>query len=139
MSTADIIVARSRSAFKQFMRGCQIEIREWLCHRIGIPSQFESLENRSQRFFEEATELVQVTGLTREQCHELVDYVYNRPVGQLHQEIGGVMVCLAALSERLDENMGVAFLDEIERVHKPEIIEKVRAAIERKRRDGVGI
>jgi hypothetical protein len=35
--------------------------------------------------------------------------------------------------------MGVAFLDEIERVHKPEIIEKVRAAIERKRRDGVGI
>ncbi len=44
-------------------------------------------------------ELVQAVGTSREDALRLVEYVYTRPVGELRQEIGGVMVTLAALAE----------------------------------------
>lgn len=125
--------------FYNFFRSKQIEIREWLINKIGEPEQFASIENRSQRFFEEATELVQATGLTRRQCHALVDYVFDRPVGEIPQEIGGAIVCLAVLAERLDFNVAICLQKEIDRIHVPKMIDKVRRAIDRKRQDGVGI
>jgi hypothetical protein len=54
-------------------------------------------EERNHRFLEEALELVQATGCTASEAHQLVDYVYGRPVGEPAQEVGGVMVTLAAL------------------------------------------
>ncbi|SDF79334.1 MULTISPECIES: hypothetical protein [unclassified Duganella] len=54
-------------------------------------------EERNHRFLEEALELVQSTGCTSSEAHQLVDYVYGRPVGEPAQEVGGVMVTLAAL------------------------------------------
>lgn len=61
----------------------------------------EILENKTERnyrFFEEATELVQACGMTKEDCYKLVDYVYNRPIGDIEQELGGVMVTLFGLA-----------------------------------------
>jgi NTP pyrophosphatase (non-canonical NTP hydrolase) len=55
------------------------------------------LDVRAWRFFEEATELVQAVGTTREDAHRLVDYVFDRPVGEPSQEVGGVMITLAGL------------------------------------------
>ncbi len=52
---------------------------------------------RNQRFLEEALELVQACDATLDECHQLVDYVFSRPVGEKHQEVGGVMVTLASL------------------------------------------
>lgn len=54
-------------------------------------------EERNHRFLEEALELVQSTGCTAHEAHQLVDYVYGREVGEPRQEVGGVMVTLAAL------------------------------------------
>lgn len=54
-------------------------------------------EERNHRFLEEALELVQSCGCTASEAHQLVDYVYGRPVGEPAQEVGGVMVTLAAL------------------------------------------
>lgn len=54
-------------------------------------------EERNHRFLEEALELVQACGCPAEDAHQLVDYVYGRPVGEPTQEVGGVMVTLAAL------------------------------------------
>lgn len=54
-------------------------------------------EERNHRFLEEALELVQSTGCTAHEAHQLVDYVYGRDTGEPHQEVGGVMVTLAAL------------------------------------------
>lgn len=125
--------------FINFTKLIQEDIKHWMMDIIGDPKQFESIENRSQRFLEEALELVQVTGLSKDQCHDLVNYVYNRPTGELPQELGGVMVTLAALSERMDQNLAECLLREVDRIHKPSIIEKVRKAIERKRNDGVGV
>jgi hypothetical protein len=55
------------------------------------------VQERNHRFLEEALELVQACGATASEAHQLVDYVYGRPVGDKHQEVGGVMVTLAAL------------------------------------------
>lgn len=57
----------------------------------------DSLEERNFRFLEESLELVQAGGFTKERVQTVVDYVFNRPVGQTTQEIGGVMITLAAL------------------------------------------
>jgi hypothetical protein len=52
---------------------------------------------RNHRFVEEALELAQSCGCTASEAHQLVDYVFGRPVGEPSQEVGGVMVTLAAL------------------------------------------
>jgi hypothetical protein len=59
---------------------------------------------RNHRFLEESLELVQACGCTQSEAHQLVDYVFGRDVGEKHQEVGGVMVTLAALclAQRLD-------------------------------------
>lgn len=54
-------------------------------------------EERNHRFLEEALELVQSCGCTAHEAHQLVDYVFGRPIGEPAQEVGGVMVTLAAL------------------------------------------
>jgi len=54
-------------------------------------------EERNHRFLEEGLELVQSCGCTASEAHQLVDYVFGREVGEPAQEVGGVMVTLAAL------------------------------------------
>lgn len=58
-----------------------------------------TLRERAARFAEEAIELVQACGLSEEDVLRLIDYVYNRPVGTITQEAGGVGVTLMALCE----------------------------------------
>ena len=58
-------------------------------------------EYRVARLLEEAMELAQVMGLHPQSIHDLVDYVYHRPVGEPIQEVGGVMLTALACAERL--------------------------------------
>lgn len=58
----------------------------------------ENKQERNYRFFEESAELVQACGMTKEECYKLVDYVYGRPIGEVPQELGGVMVTLFGLA-----------------------------------------
>lgn len=74
----------------------QDRVHPWMMACFGEEISADRKE-RNHRFFEEGTELVQSTGMTRSEAHQLVDYVYNRPVGEPAQEVGGVMVTLAAL------------------------------------------
>lgn len=78
------------------MRDFQDRVRRWLNHCLGVESTQDKAA-RTVRFLEEAIELGQACGATAEDCHVLVDYVYSRPVGERAQEVGGVMVTLAAL------------------------------------------
>lgn len=61
-------------------------------------------KERNLRFLEEALELVQAGGLDRKDVEAMTAHVFDRPGGELSQEVGGVMVCLAALcaAHRLD-------------------------------------
>lgn len=74
----------------------QFRVSEWLEACFGQQVARDPIE-RNHRFLEEALELVQSTGCTQAEAHQLVDYVFGRPTGEKFQEAGGVMVCLAAL------------------------------------------
>lgn len=74
----------------------QARVEPWLMACFGAEIAADS-EERNHRFLEEALELVQSTGCTASEAHQLVDYVFGRPVGEPAQEVGGAMVTLAAL------------------------------------------
>ncbi len=102
----------------------QSRVQPWMLACFGAEIAADKME-RNHRFFEESTETVQANGMTRSEAHQLVDYVYDRPVGELHQEVGGVMVTLAALCLASGIDMHEAGEVELARVWTK--IEKIRA------------
>lgn len=74
----------------------QARVQPWLMACFGAMIAGDR-EERNHRFLEEALELVQACGCTASEAHQLVDYVYGRDIGEPTQEVGGVMVTLAAL------------------------------------------
>ncbi len=74
----------------------QQRVFEWMmaCFSMEV---CRDRQERNHRFLEESLELVQALGCTSSEAHQLVDYVFTRPVGEPHQELGGVMVTLAGL------------------------------------------
>ena len=82
--------------------------------------------DRGDRFIEEALELAQSNGYTRDRIEQLLDYVYGRPPGEPSQEVGGVMVTLAGYCSAIGVNMQEAAETELARVSTPEIIKKIR-------------
>jgi len=82
-------------------------------------------EERNHRFIEEALELVQSCGCTAIEAHQLVDYVFGRPVGDPPQEAGGVMVTLAALCLPNGIDMHAAAETELARIWAK--VEAIRA------------
>lgn len=73
----------------------QARVKPWMDVCFGPEISADKLE-RNDRFMEEAVELVQASGYPASRAHELVEYVYNRPQGDINQEVGGVMITLAA-------------------------------------------
>lgn len=78
------------------MENFQGRVVEWVVACVGLYLA-DNRNVRNLRFLEEALELVQAGGLTSGRCHQIVDYVFSRPVGQLFQEVGGTATTLAAL------------------------------------------
>jgi hypothetical protein len=105
-------------------RDYQSRVLEWMLSCFGAEISDDKIE-RNHRFLEESLELVQSTGCTRSEAHQLVDYVFDRPVGETFQEVGGVMVTLAALclANRLD--MDIAGETELSRIWTK--VEQIRA------------
>lgn len=102
----------------------QGRVHPWMQACFGPEIAADGIE-RNHRFLEEALELVQSTGCTRGEAHQLVDYVFNRPVGERHQEVGGVMVTLAALC--LAHGLDMHQCGEIELARIWTMVEKIRA------------
>lgn len=102
----------------------QYRVMEWLTATF-TSEIINSIDERNQRFMEEATELVQSTGLTCEQAHAIVDYTYDRPVGETTQEVGGVMNTLAALCHAHRINLDLCADTELDRCWQN--IDKIKA------------
>lgn len=102
----------------------QGKVSDWVREAFGDVAASDTVE-RNHRFLEEALELVQSIGCTREDAHTLVDYVFDRPVGDPHQEVGGVLVTLMALCSANHINAGAAGNAELRRVWAK--IEQIRA------------
>lgn len=95
---------------------------------FGIEISLDRKE-RNHRFLEESLELVQADNCTESEAHQLVDYVYSRPVGEKTQETGGVMLTLAALCRAHGINMQECGEIELRRVWtKIDLIREKQAA-----------
>jgi len=99
-------------------------VARWM-NACFTPAIVQDGVERNHRFLEESLELVQSCGCTAAEAHQLVDYVFNRPVGETRQETGGVLVCLAALCNVYNIDMDLAGEVELERVW--DMIDKIRA------------
>ena len=112
----------------------QKDVGDWL-RKVGLETH--PIE-RGLRLCEETLELAQSVGVPREQVHALVDYVFNRPVGDPSQEISGTMIGLAALANSLGESIEKVTTQELERLDTPERISKARLRDAEKFGAGVG-
>ncbi|WP_223816015.1 hypothetical protein [Pseudomonas chlororaphis] len=93
----------------------QSRVQPWMIACFGEAIASDRQE-RNHRFLEEALELVQANQCTASEAHQLVDYVYGRPVGEPSQEVGGVMVTLAALCLASGLDMHAAAETELARI-----------------------
>ena len=71
---------------------------QW-CASVFGAAQAQNMRRRSLRLLEEAVEAYQATGGNQDIACRLVRSVFTRPVGALHQELGGVGLSLLALAE----------------------------------------
>jgi len=106
------------------MSAFQQRVGHWLIRCFGSAVAFDGQE-RNHRFLEEGLELVQSLGCTKDEALQLVDYVYGRPAGEPSQEVGGVMVTLAALCKANCFDLAVCAELELERIEGK--IEQIRA------------
>ncbi|WHO40842.1 hypothetical protein PMI04_009740 [Sphingobium sp. AP49] len=105
----------------------QQRVHPWMLECFDAAIAADMLE-RADRFVEEALELAQtMPEFSADRAHALVDYVFARPVGERRQEVGGVMVTLAALCLAAGEDMHDAGETELARINLPHIVEKIRA------------
>jgi hypothetical protein len=92
----------------------QRRVADWVVDTFGEKVATDKAE-RNFRFLEEALELVQACGATKDDVLKLVEYVFSRPVGELPQEVGGTVVTLAALCNGFDVRMEKCAWDELAR------------------------
>ena len=91
------------------------------------PEIIEDKDQWNHAFCEEALELLQACGWTFEQVVQMAVYVFNRPIGKVDQEIGGVMMVLAGLSHGHGLDMMTCATVELSNANLPGVAEKVRA------------
>lgn len=104
----------------------QARVQPWMLECFGPTIAADTIE-RNHRFLEEALELVQSLGCTASEAHQLVDYTFGRPIGEPAQEVGGVMVTLAALCLASALDMHAAGETELARISEPATVLKIRA------------
>ncbi|WP_244120295.1 hypothetical protein [Burkholderia gladioli] len=104
----------------------QARVQPWMLECFGPTIAADRIE-RNHRFLEEALELVQALGCTASEAHQLVNYTFGRPVGEPSQEVGGVMMTLAALCLANTLDMHAAGETELARISAPAMVEKIRA------------
>lgn len=93
----------------------QLQVATWCAKAFGSEQAY-SVPHRGLRFFEEASEGAQASGVTKEMAHKMVDYVWSRPVGELAQELGGIGVTVLALAEAARLSADLCERNEIVRV-----------------------
>lgn len=103
----------------------QSRVAPWLVECFG-EAIAQDTQERNHRFLEESLELVQACGGTSDDAHQLVDYVFGRGIGEQSQEVGGVMVTLAALCFANGLVMHQSGEDELDRISSPDVMARIR-------------
>lgn len=106
----------------------QARVRTWAIACFGevIP---DDIQERTYRFTEEALELAQACGCSKEDVLKLVEYVFNRPVGERTEEAGAAKLTLAALCSAIQLDLDEVGDAELKRVWgKASVIRAKQAA-----------
>ena len=90
-------------------------VADWVERAFGA-KQRSDVQHRAIRLLEEVIELYQATGAPIHMAHQLIDYVFSRPVGDLAQELGGVGVTVLALAAAADLDADAEERREVARV-----------------------
>jgi NTP pyrophosphatase (non-canonical NTP hydrolase) len=93
----------------------QENIRNWVETRLGANAM--QPKERALRMLEEAFELAQCCGIFEGQANLLMRHVYSKPVGDLHRELGGVMLTTLALAEAFEISAENAMEEELLRIN----------------------
>ncbi len=104
----------------------QARVMAWMLDCFTPEITADRLE-RGDRLLEEVLELLQSGNYPRDRVAALCDYVYGRSAGEPFQEVGGVMVTLAAYCGAHELDMAEAARVELARIEQPEITLKIRA------------
>jgi NTP pyrophosphatase (non-canonical NTP hydrolase) len=88
---------------------------DWAVRSFGEDHVYNS-QIRGLRLVEEAVELAQALGITKEKLIYLLDIVYQRKPGVPTQEMGGVMMTATVLCASWGFEAEDAFLQELRRV-----------------------
>lgn len=100
----------------------QKRVYPWTVETFGYAKTMSLIERR-QRVIEEAIELVQAMGGSREEVEKMAAYVFARKIGDPKQEIGGLQVCIAAAANALGIDADEAREDELLRcIDKVDVI-----------------
>lgn len=106
----------------------QERVQPWMMACFGPEISSDRLE-RNDRFIEEALELAQASDYPKDRAQALVEYVYGRDQGDINQEVGGVMVTLAAHCLAHGVDMHAAAETELARIWtKVDVIRAKQAA-----------
>jgi hypothetical protein len=90
-------------------------IGDWILRTFGRAALI-CLPERGARLLEEAAEAAQAAGLDRKKALKIVNEVFDRPVGDLFQEIGGVGVTLLGICVSAGIDADIAEYTEAKRV-----------------------
>jgi len=93
----------------------QLAVALWAIECFG-EAEASSVPQRALRLAEEAIEAAQAADVDERLVHDLVKYVYGRPVGDISQEIAGVGITLLALAASVGVSADVVEREEFERV-----------------------
>lgn len=118
------------------LREVQDVVARWVVSTFDEATAANAQE-RGLRLLEEVLELCQTQGMGKDQLHALVEYVYARPVGKAPQEVGGVMVTLAAMVSALGYDLTTCTRLELDRIHTDEVVERCRRRQSEKRDAGM--
>jgi hypothetical protein len=125
------------SGARNTFRGFQRELSRWYDRMFkGTPFEHNT-RTLAFRFFEEAAELVQSAGMTREEAIRQVEYVYGREVGEPFQEVGGTVITLQHLATALEVDIEDAAITELDRISTPEMMAKIYAKQQFKNDNGL--
>jgi hypothetical protein len=93
----------------------QLNIEAWThaCFGADIAT---NVHERNYRFLEESLELVQAGGLSKEEALAMVNHVFDRPPGELEQEVGGTIVTLASFCNARKISLEAAAVTELNSV-----------------------
>ncbi|MDX1739573.1 MAG: hypothetical protein R3261_15135 [Alphaproteobacteria bacterium] len=101
----------------------QARMDSWMQRCFG-KNISENIHERNFRVLEECLELVQASGLNKQEAQVVLDYVYSRPAGDVRQEIGGAVLTLSAYCSAHNLDMLAMAEEELARIEK--IPDKVR-------------